>query len=301
MSWVGTCALIAACSKPDDLGLGDVDASLSAAQNGHGAPQPKPDAGAHVAAHPPAATSDAGAPHGSFRAPRNVSVGADGLFYCGQQLCQCNNGIDDDGDGKVDGDDVECTGALDDDEGSFSTGIPGDNRDPKWQDCFFDGNSGAGDDRCRYPTGCLTGAIAASDAACAVTETCRERCAPIAPQGCDCFGCCTVRLPNGGATHLLLTSSCTAEHLGDPQACVSCTPSDACQGENPYPPAPPTAPADAGSPPGSAPTPPTPPTPSPDPAPSPSATCDAQSACTGPSDCAISEPCIDGCCLAVIR
>lgn len=57
-------------------------------------------------------------------------------------------------------------GANDDDEGSFGTGISGDNRDPKWQDCFFDGNSGAGDDRCRYHTECLTGARDADDPSC---------------------------------------------------------------------------------------------------------------------------------------
>src|SRR3954464_11019356 len=86
--------------------------------------------------------------------PASVSMTPTGTLLCGNHVCQCNNGIDDDGDGNVDGFDVECTGGIDDEEASFATGIPGDNRDPKWQDCFFDGNSGAGDDRCRYPTGC---------------------------------------------------------------------------------------------------------------------------------------------------
>ena len=44
--------------------------------------------------------------------------------------------------------DAECTGASDNDEASFGTGIPGDNKDPCKQDCFFDGNSGSGDDGC---------------------------------------------------------------------------------------------------------------------------------------------------------
>ena len=35
---------------------------------------------------------------------------------------------------------------LDNDESSFATGIPGDNMDACKQDCFFDGNSGMGDD-----------------------------------------------------------------------------------------------------------------------------------------------------------
>src|SRR5262245_10911807 len=46
---------------------------------------------------------------------------------CGSAGCACSNGIDDDGDGLVDGFDPECTGPLDNDEGSFATGIPGDN------------------------------------------------------------------------------------------------------------------------------------------------------------------------------
>jgi hypothetical protein len=50
---------------------------------------------------------------------------------------QCTNGLDDDGDGLVDALDPECTGSADNDEGTFGTGIPGDNRDPMWQDCFF--------------------------------------------------------------------------------------------------------------------------------------------------------------------
>src|SRR5689334_2847679 len=50
---------------------------------------------------------------------------------------QCSNCKDDDGDGKVDGDDPQCTGPLDNDEASFATGIPGDNIDAVDQDCFF--------------------------------------------------------------------------------------------------------------------------------------------------------------------
>ncbi len=103
----------------------------------------------------PGATTDPADPAsattsmGSIALPQSVTMTAAGTVLCGNAPCQCNNGVDDDGDGTVDGFDIECTGAIDDDEGSFATGIPGDNRDPKWQYCFFDGNSGHGDDRCR--------------------------------------------------------------------------------------------------------------------------------------------------------
>ena len=67
---------------------------------------------------------------------------------------QCSDGIDNDGDGKIDCDDPECVGPLDNDESSFATGIPGDNMDACKQDCFFDGNSGMGDDDCQWQLKC---------------------------------------------------------------------------------------------------------------------------------------------------
>ena len=116
-----------------------------------------------------------------------------GADWCGTGGCICNNGLDDDGDGLIDGLDPECTGPLDNDEGTFSTGIPGDNRDPKWQDCFFDGNSGAGDDRCRYATECLYGTLSQDDPDCETSQACIDYCRRLTPNGCDCFGCCTVQ------------------------------------------------------------------------------------------------------------
>jgi hypothetical protein len=149
------------------------------------------------------------------------------LDLCGGP-CQCSDGIDNDGDGLIDGFDPECTGASDNDEGSFATGIPGDNVDPKWQDCFFDGNSGAGDDGCRYSTDCLTGAKAPSDPDCAVTQRCLDFCVPRTPNGCDCFGCCTFRKPDGSSIDVIIDSKCDAEHL---DACQTCTPSPSCQNQ----------------------------------------------------------------------
>jgi len=147
---------------------------------------------------------------------------------CGDAGCTCSNGKDDDGDGLIDGFDPECTGPLDNDEGSFATGIPGDNRDPKWQDCFFDGNSGAGDDQCRYATGCLTGALDQTDKDCQLTDNCIKFCAPRTPNGCDCFGCCTVQLSNGDTTDIMTGSSCSLDKIDDEKACPKCVKTDAC-------------------------------------------------------------------------
>src|SRR6185436_9912124 len=66
----------------------------------------------------------------------------------------CTDGIDNDGDGKIDGADPECVGTCDNDEGTFATGISGDNIDACKQDCFFDGNSGQGDDGCEWNLKC---------------------------------------------------------------------------------------------------------------------------------------------------
>src|SRR5262245_12316464 len=43
---------------------------------------------------------------------------------------QCSDCFDNDGDGKADGFDPECSGPNDDREDSFATGLPGDNIDP---------------------------------------------------------------------------------------------------------------------------------------------------------------------------
>ena len=147
---------------------------------------------------------------------------------CGDAGCTCSNGLDDDGDGLTDGFDPECIGPTDNDEGSFATGIPGDNRDPKWQDCFFDGNSGAGDDGCRYSTGCLTGELDQDDPDCQVTQGCLDYCVDLTPSGCDCFGCCTVGLTNGDSLDILTISSCSLDNIDDEDACPRCTKSTNC-------------------------------------------------------------------------
>lgn len=229
--------------------------------------------------------------------PGSVTVTAEGKLLCGNSLCACNNGLDDDGDGTSDGFDVECTGGLDDDEGSFATGIPGDNRDPKWQDCFFDGNSGHGDDGCRYPTECLTGELAEDDPACAVTAQCRANCLPLAPNGCDCFGCCSVGLPGGGSVDVKLEASCSLEKIGDAQACAPCSKSaecenscdrcELCAGKTAA-----DLPADCNQPPVDEP-------PAAEP-PVDEDACDGQAACSPELPCSGGQFCSQGCCIAQI-
>jgi hypothetical protein len=160
------------------------------------------------------------------------TLGTGGITsLCGDGGCVCSNGMDDDGDGLVDGLDPECIGPTDNDEGSFATGIPGDNQDPKWQDCFFDGNSGAGDDGCRYATECLTGELEQDDPDCQVVDSCIEFCVDRTPSGCDCFGCCTIGLEGGSNVDVLTVATCSIENIDDEEACPRCEKSTLCSND----------------------------------------------------------------------
>ncbi len=174
--------------------------------------------------------SDAGSADGSAG---DATSAADGSIAFG--TTQCSNGVDDDGDGEVDGLDRECTGPADDDGGSFGTGIPGDNRDPDCQDCFFDGNSGSGDDGCRYATSCLeTGEPTSGSGACATcdpNEACLENgCLDATPNGCDCFGCCEVHVGEE-VINVLIGGTCSIEQIEDTTVCPRCMPDDTCRNE----------------------------------------------------------------------
>jgi hypothetical protein len=163
---------------------------------------------------------------GSLTGTGGTLNGTGGTLATG--ITACSDGMDNDGDDLTDGFDPECTGPADNDEGTFATGIPGDNRDPKWQDCFFDGNSGAGDDDCRYATGCLTGELEADDPDCTLTDACIKFCAPLTPNGCDCFGCCTVQDADGDSVDILTASTCSIDKVGDEEACPPCVKTDTC-------------------------------------------------------------------------
>jgi hypothetical protein len=150
--------------------------------------------------------------------------GSGGVSGTSTGITACANGLDDDADGLTDGFDPECTGAADNDEGSFATGIPGDNRDNTWQDCFFDGNSGAGDDDCRYHIECLTKPTTTTQS-CTLTTACLDFCAPLTPNGCDCFGCCSVQLNDGTTVNVLTDATCSLDNIS---SCRTCSPSTAC-------------------------------------------------------------------------
>lgn len=163
---------------------------------------------------------------------------------------QCSNCIDDDHDGLIDGYDPECTGPFDNDEATFATGIPGDNKDPVEQDCFFDGDSGAGNDGCNVHVCCLLGAKTVAEcpigqnkynpADCPppigtkpLSQMCIDVCGKLTPPGCDCFGCCKVCDPTGTMCNTVIINpavspDCTPQTLNDPTKCLPCTQETSC-------------------------------------------------------------------------
>jgi len=150
---------------------------------------------------------------------------------------RCNNGIDDDGDGLIDGVDPECTTPFDNDEASFAKGVTGDGEDGDWGwcklDCAFDGNGGSGDDGCtfdgrchRLPNDprCPFDPIAAADPVkCPPQPTrCTNYCGPRTPNGCDYTGCCDVFDSSGVAHRVRLNPTCSMATLSDPTRCWPC-------------------------------------------------------------------------------
>ncbi|HVZ73665.1 MAG TPA: hypothetical protein VHJ20_14900 [Polyangia bacterium] len=231
---------------------------------------------------------------------------------------QCSDGIDNDGDGLIDLADPECTGPADNDESSFATGIPGDNKDACKQDCFFDGNSGMGDDGCLWELKCdplSTESSCPYDMSyadkhameCSVSasqsQRCIDFCQRLVPNGCDCFGCCAIP----GAPHpIRLAATCTAKDFGDPTKCPVCTqvaqcsnPCDRCElcvgkttvpDDCAYTPPTPTdggTPYDGGAPP-------------PKPDAGGYAHCSNGTSCTTSADCPMNYACLTGCCIAYI-
>lgn len=152
--------------------------------------------------------------------------------YCGHRACSCDDGVDNDNDGLADGLDPECTGAYDDDEASFATGRP--TKQMPCRDCYWDANSGSGDDSCRYPAECLSDSSFVGKgncASCSVSERCETSCKARTPNGCDCFGCCAVELPGGSVIQIQLVDTCTIALASDPSACPRCTLHETCRND----------------------------------------------------------------------
>jgi hypothetical protein len=169
---------------------------------------------------------------------------------CGATYRQCGNCRDDDGDGAIDARDPECLGPCDDSEAELGTGTASRVTGSCRTDCYFDRNSGSGNDGCAwsyrcdplsvapsfFPTGSSMCGFDPNDSSCdqspgALSE-CDASCLPLTPNGCDCFGCC--ELPAGSNHFIWLGAAsdqtqCELATLADPAACSPCTPVPSCQ------------------------------------------------------------------------
>src|SRR5262249_18850567 len=141
--------------------------------------------------------------------------------YCVVATCQgkvyeCGDCIDNDGDCRVDSHDHDCLGPCSNNETSFYGDIPGQNNSQCKQDCYFDADTGADNDGCYWSHKCdphekapnyapedntcsynLNANIPGTGQSCtqlmgAQSQLCHDYCGPLTPNGCDCFGCCTI-------------------------------------------------------------------------------------------------------------
>jgi hypothetical protein len=130
---------------------------------------------------------------------------------CAGMIWQCGNCLDDDADCSIDSGDIDCYGACDNNESGWKGEIPGQNEAPCKMECYWDDDSGAGNDDCYWSHKCdplepkpkcdydPNANIPGSGMDCATaqttqSDTCETICAPLTPNGCDCFGCCQVRV-----------------------------------------------------------------------------------------------------------
>ncbi len=235
---VGMCASVAASSCSEQIEVGR-DRPAANAGSGAGA---------------------AGSNLGGANAGAGDSAGA--AQSCRQRACQgkvyqCGDCFDNDGDQLQDSDDPECTGPCDNTEDSYYGGIPGQNNAPCRQDCYFDQDTGSGNDQCFWSHDCdplslapdyppsgdshcayqpnanVPGSNSTCDGLRAMQESaCLDTCLPITPNGCDCFGCCELPAASGHfvwiGSSLRNTGTCDAAHVGDPSACQPCTPVPSC-------------------------------------------------------------------------
>lgn len=176
---------------------------------------------------------------------------------CDGHVYACGNCLDDDGDCDIDSADSNCFGPCSDNEAGLDGGIPGQDNAPCKHDCYFDNNSGTGDDdcfwnhecdplepsatTCEYDPDANTPGTQASCDELEVMQSgeCDMVCGPLTPNGCDCFGCCTVLLPDYGLTEVFLGSAvdgdgdptCSTEVFDAPNVldlCHPCTQVPAC-------------------------------------------------------------------------
>jgi hypothetical protein len=117
-------------------------------------------------------------------------------------------------------------------------------------DCYFDGDSGTGNDECYWSHSCdplapsectydANASVPGSPDSCAElfaeqSQDCSDYCGPLTPNGCDCFGCCQVTLEDDTTVTVYLGTqgdaggTCNLDAVEDPTLCNPCTQVDGC-------------------------------------------------------------------------
>lgn len=198
--------------------------------------------------------------------------GSSGPAFCGgNKLYACGDTEDNDGDGLIDAADPDCLGPCDNTEDSFWPDLPGDSGQGCDLDCFWDTGQGH-EELCYWNHQCDPHANDQSDlyndmeatpqVDCAFSGSdaeqqslippndpggldcdtmfnnqdpmCLDECKPLAPNGCDCFGCCEL-----GGQYVWIGSldptgsfgTCDLGDIGKPnflEECHPCVPVPGC-------------------------------------------------------------------------
>ncbi|MBW2457024.1 MAG: hypothetical protein JRI68_21090, partial [Deltaproteobacteria bacterium] len=200
--------------------------------------------------------STGGSTSGTGGSGGSTSSGAGGLpppptetAECQGHIYECGDLVDNDIDGAIDYQDSDCLGPCDDTEDSYFGDIPGQTGPKCKLDCYFDQDSGSGNDDCYWDHVCDPLSVSpnyypepSNGVTCeyagpghvvtpigetcanlvqAQSQDCLDYCLPLTPNGCDCFGCC--ELPAEGGDFVWLgsegvdgTTVCTADKVTDP-------------------------------------------------------------------------------------
>ncbi len=174
------------------------------------------------------------------------------MATCQGKVYECGDTIDNDNDGLIDWQDPDCLGPCDNSEDGLQLNIPGGDGPACFLDCYWDGNSGTGNDGCYWNHECdtldpeTTACVVNTNAntpgtplSCSELETqqpasCLQVCPQLVPNGCDCFGCCVLYKNGieygpvwlGTIDQTTKLNTCTMDKLGTPEqdtACAPCT------------------------------------------------------------------------------
>ena len=182
------------------------------------------------------------------------------MTTCVNQIYLCGDTLDNDGDGLIDYQDPDCLGPCDNSEDGLSLNIPGGDGPACTVDCYWDSNSGSGNDGCYWNHQCDPLSVApnyypepwngnkcqynanantpGTNLSCdqllnQQPATCLSICPDLTPNGCDCFGCCVLYKDGKEYGPVWLGTedgngnfTCTLDKLGtadQDKACAPCT------------------------------------------------------------------------------